>query len=301
MEKNSFMIELVQLVRKHRMSREHGPSRTIRALIPHLGTLIFTLLIVAVVLMIQSAAAGPFTAPRLPSSSATTISYQGRLANSAGQPITATVAIQFRLYDTNIGGAPLWNETQAAVPVENGLFHVLLGSNTPIPLSVLAANTTVWLGITVGGDTEMTPREQIASAPYSMISGISNSTLGFRGWERDESSTGNPIIRTQSNLAVQHGYAQHIVTAQDLTTGYYDHVVTFPTPFQTGSVPTITFTYTGESGSTNDVPKGGTMNGGGDTLGRLFSASNAGFTIRGRGTYEGRRDGFHWIAVGTQP
>jgi len=53
--------------------------------------------------------------------------------------------------------------------VEDGLFHVLLGSTNPIPVSLLANNSTLWLGIKVGSDSEMTPREQIASVPYAMI------------------------------------------------------------------------------------------------------------------------------------
>jgi hypothetical protein len=77
--------------------------------------------------------------------------------------------MQFRLYNVNVGGSPLWSETQAAVPVEGGLFHVLLGSTTPIPVALLASNNALWLGITVGADSEMTPREPLASVPYAMV------------------------------------------------------------------------------------------------------------------------------------
>jgi len=79
------------------------------------------------------------------------------------------VAMTFRLYNADTGGIPLWEESHTAVPVEDGLFHVLLGSIEPIPVSVLVENSILWLGITVGADGEMVPREQVASVPYAMI------------------------------------------------------------------------------------------------------------------------------------
>jgi len=145
-------------------------TRLARALLPAPSSVLFTLLVVGLVFFAQRAGALPLRAPALAGDSTTTISYQGRLADSAGNPITTPgVAMQFRLYDADTGGAPLWEETHAAVPVEDGLFHVLLGSTNPIPVSLLASNSTLWLGITVGSDSEMTPREQIASVPYAMV------------------------------------------------------------------------------------------------------------------------------------
>jgi len=141
-----------------------------RAWLPSRGSVLFTLLVVGGLLWATSAGALPLRAPMLAGDSTTTISYQGRLADSSGDPVTTSgVGMQFRLYNTDTGGSPLWEESHTAVPVEDGLFHVLLGSTNPIPVSLLANNSTLWLGITVGSDSEMEPREQIASAPYAMI------------------------------------------------------------------------------------------------------------------------------------
>ena len=141
-----------------------------RAWLPSRGNVLFTLLVVAGLLWATTAGALPLRAPTLAGDSTTTISYQGRLADSSGNPITTPgVGMQFRLYNTDTGGSPLWEESHTAVPVEDGLFHVLLGSTNPIPVSLLANNNTLWLGITVGSDSEMVPREQIASVPYAMI------------------------------------------------------------------------------------------------------------------------------------
>jgi len=141
-----------------------------RAWLPSRGNVLFTLLVVGGLLWATSAGALPFRAPTLAGDSTTTISYQGRLADSSGNPVTTSgVGMQFRLYNTDTGGSPLWEESHTAVPVEDGLFHVLLGSTNPIPVSLLANNSTLWLGIKVGSDSEMSPREQIASVPYAMI------------------------------------------------------------------------------------------------------------------------------------
>jgi len=147
-----------------------GWRRLVRWLLPSPGNALFTLLVVAGLLWASNAGALPFRAPMLAGDSTTTISYQGRLADSSGDPVTSSgIGMCFRLYNTDTGGSPLWEECHLAVPVEDGLFHVLLGSTDPIPVSVLANNNALWLGIKVGNDSEMTPREQIASVPYAMI------------------------------------------------------------------------------------------------------------------------------------
>jgi hypothetical protein len=138
--------------------------------LPSRGSVLFTLLVVGGLFWSTNVGAFPLTALWTPTSSTTTISYQGRLADSTGNPITTSgMTMVFRLYDTDTGGTPLWTESQSAVPVENGLFQVLLGSSSPIPLSLLASNPTLWLGVMVGADNEMMPREQIASVPYAML------------------------------------------------------------------------------------------------------------------------------------
>lgn len=104
--------------------------------------------------------------------STTTISYQGQLTNSSGQPLSATLPMSFALYTTPTGGTAVWTETRSganAVPVANGLFSMLLGSVTPLDPNLL--NQDLWLGISVDGDAEMTPREKLGSVPYAVRAG----------------------------------------------------------------------------------------------------------------------------------
>ena len=172
MNRKPFLVAQAELLAAYRPRFNLRRRRWLRALLPTPGNALFTLLVVGGLLWATSAGALPFRAPALASDSTTTISYQGRLADSNSDPVNSPgIGMRFCLYDTDVGGSPVdgWCEDHLSVPVEDGLFHVLLGSTNPIPVSLLANNSTLWLGVTVGSDSEMTPREQIASVPYAMI------------------------------------------------------------------------------------------------------------------------------------
>ena len=168
----------------------------LRSLLPTPGNVVFTLLIIAMLAVANRAGAININAPA--ATSTATIPYQGRLATSSGTPFTGLQSMEFRLYALPTGGTPLWTEYWTggnAVNVSDGLFSVLLGSLTVNPslASVVQGNTQLWLGITIGTDTEMTPRVQLGSAAYSMQAlsvpdgSISSTKLG------EQSVTGSKI------------------------------------------------------------------------------------------------------------
>jgi hypothetical protein len=142
-----------------------------RAWLPSRGNVLFTLLVVAGLLWAGSVGALPLRAPATASTSTGTIAYQGRLADADGNPLTGTYNMIFRLYDVAGGGTPLWTEQWTgsnSVRVSDGLFNVMLGRLTPIPQSVVTGHSSLWLGITVGTDDEMTPRVQLGSVPFAV-------------------------------------------------------------------------------------------------------------------------------------
>jgi len=98
-----------------------------------------------------------------------TLGYQGHLADSGGQPITADLSITFRLYDVVVGGAPLWSEVQPAVQVDGGNMAVELGKVTPLPLNIWGKQ--LYLGIQISGDSEMAPRPPLTAAPFALRAG----------------------------------------------------------------------------------------------------------------------------------
>ena len=148
----------------------------IKKWLPH----VVTLLLAALLVITQHVWADPI-AERLTStttgSSKTTINYQGYLTDSSGNPVGGPLDMAFRLYNVESGGEALWIETQNAVATSGGLFSVLLGSETAISTEIVANNNDLWLGIAVGGDEEMSPREKIASAPYAMLANVPNGSI----------------------------------------------------------------------------------------------------------------------------
>jgi hypothetical protein len=115
----------------------------------------------------QSLWARPFAAPNAPGPSATTVNYQGRLADDAGIPLTGSYGMSFALYDAAEGGTLIWGpESHTAVPVSEGLFSVGLGSQTSGGIPTTTWNGDRYLEITVGGET-LAPRELIRSVPIA--------------------------------------------------------------------------------------------------------------------------------------
>jgi hypothetical protein len=92
------------------------------------------------------------------------ISYQGRLTDGSGSPVTGTSAITFTIYDG--ANAPKWTEVHPAVQVDNGLFAVILGSQTALPDSVFNGEHR-YLAIRVDSNPEGYPRTLLTSSPMA--------------------------------------------------------------------------------------------------------------------------------------
>lgn len=95
-----------------------------------------------------------------------TLGFQGNLADLNGSPVSATLAITFRLYGVQSGGTELWSETQPGVVVSGGIFTVELGKVTPLPSAVFGKQ--LYLGIQIAGDSEMAPRPPLTAASYAL-------------------------------------------------------------------------------------------------------------------------------------
>lgn len=123
------------------------------------GTLILACAVIFVLALTSQTNAG---APQL-------INYQGVLADSTGAGLDTTVNITFSIYENAVGLTPIWVEAHAGVIVTGGLFNVLLGSTTPLDVSIFGGSI-LYLGITIGADPEISPRTQLVSVPYSFNS-----------------------------------------------------------------------------------------------------------------------------------
>jgi hypothetical protein len=144
----------------------------LKQLIPNVGSVVLAL----VLFWVTSAQAAPWNAPaQSPGNVPMTINYQGRLADPDGTPIDNTdpgLGMTFSLYTQETGGSPVWSESHTGVEVSGGLFSVRLGSVEPLTTDLLTGD--LWLGIKVGNDEEMSPREKLDAVPYAMQAGMAH-------------------------------------------------------------------------------------------------------------------------------
>lgn len=144
----------------------------LKQLIPNVGSVVLAL----VLFWVASAQAAPWNAPaQSPGNVPMTINYQGRLADPNGTPVDNTdpgLGMTFSLYTQETGGSPVWFESHTGVAVNDGLFSVRLGSVEPLTTDLLTGD--LWLGIKVGNDDEMTPREKLEAVPYAMQAGMAH-------------------------------------------------------------------------------------------------------------------------------
>ncbi|MCP4703469.1 MAG: hypothetical protein GY865_02570 [candidate division Zixibacteria bacterium] len=117
-----------------------------------------------------------FTASLLAVEVPNIINFQGYLTNGS-TPLDGSFELTFKIYDVPTGGTELWTETRT-FDVSDGYYSILLGEVTPIDISF---SGNAWIGVQITGQSEMTPRYQIASMPYAYVAkhadSISNNTV----------------------------------------------------------------------------------------------------------------------------
>ncbi len=112
------------------------------------------------------------------------IPIQGRLTDSVGNPLNGNYSITASIYDVSSGGTALCSDTDS-VAVNNGLFTMEVDYCTSDDIN----GQQLYLGIQVGSDAEMTPRQRIYPVPYAwslrpgaIISNTSTSGRGLEVW-----------------------------------------------------------------------------------------------------------------------
>jgi len=91
------------------------------------------------------------------------IPIQGRLTDSAGNPLNGNYSITASIYDVQTGGTALCSDTET-VTVTNGLFTMNVDNCTSDDID----GRQLYLGVQVGSDAEMTDRQPIYPVPYAM-------------------------------------------------------------------------------------------------------------------------------------
>jgi hypothetical protein len=93
--------------------------------------------------------------------------YQGRLTDLTGAPITDQQQVIFAIYSSPSSQLVRWAETLFVSPDVQGVFTVELGTVHPLDETVFTGDRR-YLGLTVGTDGEMEPRQLLSSTPYAV-------------------------------------------------------------------------------------------------------------------------------------
>ena len=143
-----------------------------------------------------------------------TISYQGRLTDAAGDPAPdVAVLVNFTIWDASTAGTALWNSGFQAIIPAAGLFNYALGSNVALPDN-LFSDTIRYLGITIGTDPELTPRERFRTVPYA-YQALRADTADISATVFDGAITGPKLAANSVNSG---NIVNGTITADDLAT-----------------------------------------------------------------------------------
>ena len=139
-----------------------------------------------------------FSAPGL-------ISYQGRLTNAGGTPITSEVNVTFTFWDAETDGNQLgsgFSDTDAVTPDSNGVYSSLIGDDPDnlVPLSVFSGDT-VYLNVNVAGE-DLLPRKRFNSVGYAM-----------KASRADHATNAQGVTKTMKDFVVRSGES---ITAGDV-------------------------------------------------------------------------------------
>ncbi len=109
----------------------------------------------------------------------TMINYQGRLLDAAGDPVAdGPHNVEFRIYDET--STQRWFELEL-ITTTDGLFSTQLGTfGSPLHAGIFDY-PECWLGITILGEPELTPRARLITVPYahrvSTVDGAEGGTI----------------------------------------------------------------------------------------------------------------------------
>ena len=104
---------------------------------------------------------------------ASTLVETGFLRNKNGQVVNTKVQMQFKIYNTPIGGNPVWDSSEMFVTVNQGLYSVELGTEAnPINESNFSPTNDYYLEFSLAGDV-FYQRELIGTTPRAIMANSS--------------------------------------------------------------------------------------------------------------------------------
>ena len=96
------------------------------------------------------------------------ITHEGMVLDADGIPIDGAATMVFTIYDAPEGGAVLWTE-EHSFDLAAGYYSLVFGEGED--LHGIFDGGPAWLGISVDGAAELTPRQPFSSVPFAFVAG----------------------------------------------------------------------------------------------------------------------------------
>lgn len=140
-----------------------------------------------------------------------TITYQGRLTNVVGDPITSSQPVIFTIYPSANSPTVQWTETLTVSPDAEGVFTAILGTITALDGTLLNGQNK-YITLKIGSDNEMLPRQLLNSVPYA----ISATNIPSGSVTSDKLATGAVVTEALADEAITtEKVADNSLTAAD--------------------------------------------------------------------------------------
>jgi hypothetical protein len=141
--------------------------------------------------------------------------FQGRLLDSAGDPLAGPVGIEIGIWDQPSGGSRLYGEDHSGVALVDGVFSILLGTGSVLVGSfdaTLFAAENRYLEVIVDAEV-LEPRQPFSSVAYALRSEESEAAT-YANTAGDADTVGGSHASALNQLAHVSGFSNpHGVTA----------------------------------------------------------------------------------------
>lgn len=144
------------------------------------------------------------------------MSYQAKVTDSDGVPLSGPQVARFLLYTETTGGTPLWQEEQT-VEVNGGVIQVQLGAGTPFAGNEFE-NDSLFLEIAIfksgSGWETLSPRQELASTAFTHKAANSDAVGGLNLAALD-----NRYVNEGNDVVTSSMITDGAITTPDLSNG----------------------------------------------------------------------------------
>jgi len=148
------------------------------------------------------------------------VAFQGYLTDANGDAITGTPDLTLTIYDALTGGNTLFTEIQTDVTVTNGVFDLIIGDVGTMADDAIFSGDIQYLGISVDGGTELSPRTQLVMVPYAFTA---SKVTGESVYVKNEGAQDLPIYAQNTQgvaIYARGGSGAGVFGTTEATNGY---------------------------------------------------------------------------------